>query len=93
MGRRQEEHGRSHPIREVFHQLDPRGLFVLPFYEYHMNTSNFKFTINLPTVTDLSPYYLVNLRCYLTPIPDISVSACVSGPKDIIHSPSNLAYK
>lgn len=53
--------------------------------------TNFKFTINRPTVTCLS-FFLVNLRCYLTPLPLISVRAFVKGPKGRVHSPNNLAY-
>jgi hypothetical protein len=36
--------------------------------------------MNLPTVTFLSPYTRINFKCYLTPIPDISVRATVKGP-------------
>jgi hypothetical protein len=49
--------------------------------------------MNRPTVTALSPYCLVNLRCCLTPIPDISVRAVVNGPSAIVHSPSRRALK
>lgn len=48
--------------------------------------------MNLPTVTDLSPYYLVNFKCYLTPIPEISVRACVEDANDIVHSPNSRAW-
>lgn len=52
--------------------------------------TNFKFTMNRPTVTYRS-FFLVNLRCYLTPLPLISVRALVKGPKGRVHSPNNLA--
>lgn len=53
--------------------------------------TSFKLTMNLPTVTYFSAF-LTNFKCYLTPVPLISVSGPVNGPSSILHSPNNLAY-
>lgn len=52
--------------------------------------TNFRFTINLPTVIFLS-FFLTNFKCYLTPVPLISVKAPVNDPKGNKHSPNNRA--
>lgn len=53
--------------------------------------TNFRLTINLPTVTYLS-LRLTNFKCCLTPVPLISVNGPVKGPSYNTHSPNNLAY-